>query len=150
MDYIIRPFQEEELLARVRKHLHLHELSKTLELQNQQLIKLTHELENRVTARTVELQKALATEKELNQLKSRFITMVSHEFRTPLAIISSSSGILQQFSDRLTPERKKEHLEIIQNTITHITEMLDDILMINRADSEKIELDLQTLNIIMS
>jgi two-component system, sensor histidine kinase and response regulator len=148
VDYITKPFQEEELLARVRTHLHLHQLSKTLEIKNQQLLKLTHELENRVAARTVELQKALAAEKELNQLKSRFITMVSHEFRTPLAIISSSSGILQQFSDRLSEDRKKEHLEIIQNTIIHITQMLDDILMINSGDTEKFELQLDTVDII--
>ncbi len=148
VDYITKPFHKEELLARVRNHLHLRHLSKALENQNQQLIELTQELENRVAARTAELKKALETEKELNQFKSRFITMASHEFRTPLAIISSSSGILQQFSDRLSEDRKKKHLEIIQNTIIYITQMLDDILMINRADNEKFELQLHTLDII--
>jgi signal transduction histidine kinase len=151
VDYITKPFQKEELLARVRTHLHIQKLITSLEAQNQelkQLIERNEDLENRVAERTAELQAALEKEKELNQLKSRFITMASHEFRTPLAIISSSSGILQKFSDRLSEERKKEHLQTIQQTIQHITQILDDVLMINRAEADKIKLHLEKLDII--
>jgi two-component system, sensor histidine kinase and response regulator len=148
VDYITKPFQEEELLARVRTHLHLRQLSRTLEIQNQQLIELTEDLENRVAERTAELRQALETEKELNQLKSRFITMASHEFRTPLAIISSSSGILQKFSDRLSPEKKQTHLQTIQKTIKHITQILDDVLMINRTEGDYIKLQIEPLDMI--
>lgn len=151
VDYITKPFQKEELLARVRTHLHLQSLITSLERQNQELRQLTQrneDLEQRVAERTAKLQAALEKEKELSQLKSRFITMASHEFRTPLAIISSSSGILQKFSDRLSAERKEQHLQTIQNTIKHITQMLDDVLMINRAEAEKIELHLETSDII--
>jgi len=148
VDYITKPFQKKELLARVQTHLHLRELSKTLEIKNQQLTELIEDLEHRVIERTIELKQALEKEKELNQLKSRFITMASHQFRTPLAIISSSSGILQEFSDRLNEERKQEHLQTIQNTIKHITQILDDVLMINRAEGNKIELYLEAADII--
>lgn len=151
VDYITKPFQKEELLARVNTHLHLQNLIKSLELQNQELRELTERnenLEHRVAERTAELQKALEKEKELNQLKSRFITMASHEFRTPLAIISSSSGILQKFSDRLNEEKKQEHLKTIQNTIKHITQILDDVLMINRGEADKLELRLELLDIV--
>ena len=148
VDYITKPFQREELLARVQTHLSLRQLSKTLEVKNQQLTELTEDLENKVAERTTELKQALEKEKELNQLKSRFITMASHEFRTPLAIISSSSGILQEFGDRLNEERKQEHLQTIQNTIKHITQILDDVLMINRAEGNKIELYLVAADII--
>nr|WP_217385586.1 hybrid sensor histidine kinase/response regulator [Dolichospermum sp. UHCC 0259] len=151
VDYITKPFQKEELLARVRTHLHLKKLIESLETQNQELRQLTQrneDLENRVAERTAELKQALEKEKELNQLKSRFITMASHEFRTPLAIIASSSGILQKFSDRLNEERKQEHLQTIQHTIKHITQILDDVLMINRAEADKIELKLESADII--
>jgi signal transduction histidine kinase len=151
VDYITKPFQKEELLARVRTHLHLKKLIRSLETQNQELRQLTQrneDLENRVAERTAALKQSLEKEKELNQLKSRFIAMASHEFRTPLAIISSSSGILQKFSHRLTEDRKQEHLKTIQNTIKHITQILDDVLMINRVEVDKIELHLEALDII--
>jgi len=151
VDYITKPFQKEELLARVRTHLHLKRLIESLETQNQELRQLTQrneDLENRVAERTAELKQALKKEKELNQLKSRFITIASHEFRTPLAIIASSSGILQKFSDRLNEERKQEHLQTIQHTIKHITQILDDVLMINRAEADKIELHLEAADIV--
>ena len=151
VDYITKPFQKEELLARVRTHLHLKRLIKSLEIQNQELRQLTQQnedLEHRVAERTAELKQALEKEKELNQLKSRFITIASHEFRTPLAIIASSSGILQKFSDRLNEERKQEHLQTIQHTIKHITQILDDVLMINRAEADKIELHLEAADIV--
>jgi two-component system, sensor histidine kinase and response regulator len=148
VDYITKPFQEEELLARVGTHLHLRQLSKALEIKNQQLIELTDKLEHKVAERTEELKQALAKEKELNQLKTRFITMASHEFRTPLTIISSSSGILQRFSDRLNEQRKQEHLTTIQNSIKHITQILDDVLMINRAETDKVTLNLELSDII--
>ncbi|MFM6138506.1 MAG: response regulator [Sphaerospermopsis kisseleviana] len=151
VDYITKPFKKEELLARVRTHLHLKNLIQSLENQNIELRELTQknqDLEQRVAERTAELQEALEKEKELNQLKSRFITMASHEFRTPLAIISSSSAILENFSDRLSPDKKQEHLKTIQNTIVHITQILDDVLMINRAEAHKLELHLQSGDII--
>jgi PAS domain S-box-containing protein len=95
-----------------------------------------------------QLQLSLVQEKEVSKMRARFISMASHEFRTPLAIISSSTGILQNFSDRLTTEKKHGHLEIIQKTIKHIVQLLDDVLMINRAEAEKMEFNPEALDII--
>lgn len=94
------------------------------------------------------LQKSLAQEKEISAMRSRFISMASHEFRTPLAIISSSTGILQTFSDRLSAEKKQGHLETIQKTIKYTVQLLDDVLMINSVETEKIEFKPETLDII--
>jgi len=148
VDYITKPFAPEEILIRVRTHLHIQELSKSLAIQEQKFRQLTEELENKVAKQTAELKQALAKERELNQLKSRFISMASHEFRTPLAIISSSSGILQKFSDRLSEEKKQHHLETVQKTIKHITNIIDDVLMISRAETDNVKLKLQPLDII--
>ncbi|MEA5617705.1 GAF domain-containing protein [Cronbergia sp. UHCC 0137] len=95
-----------------------------------------------------QLQLSLVQEKEVSEMRSRFISMASHEFRTPLAIISSSTGILQTFSDRLSEEKKQAHLETIQKTIKHIVQLLDDVLMINRAEAEKMEFNPEALDII--
>ncbi|WP_193897422.1 7TM-DISM domain-containing protein [Dolichospermum sp. LEGE 00240] len=86
-----------------------------------------------------EIIEALAKQKAISEMKSRLIAMASHEFRTPLAIISSSTGILKKFGDRLNAERKEKHLEIIQETITRMIQLLDDVLTINLAEAENME-----------
>jgi PAS domain S-box-containing protein len=85
------------------------------------------------------LQDSLAKEKELNNLKNRFISTVSHEFRTPLASIQLSSGLLQRYVVKWPQERMDEHFKRINKSITNLTNLLDGVLTINRADSDKIQ-----------
>ena len=95
-----------------------------------------------------EIQKALAKEKELSELKSRFVSMTSHEFRTPLAVISSSAEILKTFGHILNEESKREHLECIQTYIGHTTQLLDDILLINKAETENLAFEPASLDLV--
>jgi len=81
----------------------------------------------------IEIRRALAKERDLSDLRARFIAMTSHEFRTPLAVIASSAGILRSFWDRLATAKRQEHLQIIQTYVQHTVDLLDDILLINRA-----------------
>jgi PAS domain S-box-containing protein len=85
------------------------------------------------------LRNALANEKELNELKSRFTSMVSHEFRTPLTVILSSTGILKSYADRLTPERRQGKLDSIEEQVKRLVKMLDAILLYSRAESISVE-----------
>lgn len=78
-----------------------------------------------------EMQSALQKERELNSLKSRFISVTSHEFRTPLAVIASSAGLLEDYIHDLDSQNRVKHLKRIQNKITHMTHLLEDILIIN-------------------
>ena len=87
------------------------------------------------------IRKALAKEKELNDLKSRFVSMTSHEFRTPLAVIASSASILKDFSHKLDEAKKQKHLQTIQTYVKHTTQLLDDILLINKAEAGKLAFD---------
>lgn len=80
------------------------------------------------------LRAALAREKELNELKSRFVSMVSHEFRTPLASIQSSTELVSHYADRMDETRKQEHFGQIIAQVSHLTDLLDDVLTIGRAD----------------
>jgi PAS domain S-box-containing protein len=82
-----------------------------------------------------DLRKALTIEKELNELKSRFVSMVSHDFRTPLATIQSSSDLLRHYNDRMTAERKEEHFNTISGQIQHLTGLLEDVITISQAES---------------
>ena len=86
-----------------------------------------------------ELREALEKEKELNLLKSRFVSMVSHEFRTPLSTIHSSAELVQLYSDRMTDERKNEHLLRIESQVRHLTLLLDEILSYSKAQTVRLE-----------
>ncbi|MBD2594390.1 PAS domain S-box protein [Nostoc spongiaeforme FACHB-130] len=92
--------------------------------------------------------KALAKEKELSELKSRFISMTSHEFRTPLAVIASSAGILKSFSHKLDEQQKQKHLQCIQTYVQHTTQLLDDILLINKAEAGKLAFEPNYLDLV--
>lgn len=94
-----------------------------------------------------EIRKALAKEKELSDLKSRFVSMTSHEFRTPLSIISSSAGFLEDYGHKLDEKKKLKHLHRIQSTVRHMTELLEDVLLINKAEAEKLEFNPELLDL---
>jgi signal transduction histidine kinase len=97
-------------------------------------------LKEEVTARgraETEVQRALAQEKELSELKSRFVSMVSHEFRTPLAIITSSAEILDSYLDRLSPEDRKSNLRDITDATRHMSRMMEEVLLLGRVEAGK-------------
>lgn len=86
-----------------------------------------------------DLKIALEKEKELNELKSRFVSMTSHEFRTPLSTIFSSSELLQHYRHKWSDEKQVFHLHRIQTSVKHLTKLLDDVLNIGKVDAGKFE-----------
>jgi len=85
-----------------------------------------------------DIRAALEQQRELNQLKSRFVSMTSHEFRTPLASILSSSQLLRRYGERLPEAERGELYDTIEAAVKRMTTMLEDILFIGRADSERL------------
>jgi PAS domain S-box-containing protein len=86
-----------------------------------------------------ELREAVERQKELVELKTRFVSMVSHEYRTPLASILTSSSLLQDYAERLTEERRRSHFGTIQTQVQRLTELLEQVLQINKAESIHLE-----------
>ena len=86
-----------------------------------------------------ELMKTLEREKELSQLKSNFVSMVSHEFRTPLGIIQSSAELLREFHPRMQCDERNEQLESIARNTRRMAGMMEDILILSRLDAGKLE-----------
>jgi len=123
VDYIIKPFHTEEVLARVNNQLALQ-------------------------AAKVEIRDALTKEKELGELKSRFVTMTSHEFRTPLTIILSSAELLERYSLKWSEEKKLNHLQRIQTTVKHMTGLLNDVLLLGKAEAGKLECNPALLDVV--
>jgi PAS domain S-box-containing protein len=84
-----------------------------------------------------EIRNTLAQQQELYQLKSRFVSMTSHEFRTPLSAISSSAELIRDYYDRLDPQELIDLFKNIGDGVTRMMEMLDNMLIIGRADADK-------------
>jgi signal transduction histidine kinase len=101
------------------------------------------QLERAVASLRVEQEK----QRELSDLKGRFVSMTSHEFRTPLSVIISSSEMLEAYADKWPAEKKAEHFGRIRAASLGMTRMLDAILMIGRSDAGVLELNPQPLAI---
>ena len=109
-------------------------------------IGVNHDITKRKQAE-IEIRKALEKEKELSELRYRFVTMASHEFRTPLTTILSSSDLIKSFGHRLSDEKKLHHLNKIQTAVKKITNLLDDILLIGKSESGHMEVNPVLLNL---
>lgn len=115
---------------------------------------VNHELDERVAQRTTELQraetelrKALGKEKELNQLKSNFISMTSHEFRTPLTTILSSTELLEYANGTMSPDRRLNHYGKVRTAVNQMTRLLDDILFISKTENGHLEFAPEAMDI---
>ena len=92
------------------------------------------------------VRKALEKEKELSELKSKFITIASHEFRTPLATMLSSTDLVEFYHKNNLEEKFNIQLERIRNNINHLTGIIDNLLVISKVDSGKIEFEQSYIN----
>jgi PAS domain S-box-containing protein len=94
-----------------------------------------------------ELHRTLAREKELGQLRSKFVAMVSHEFRTPLAIIQSSAELMDNYFERLTPAERKDHLQSIHKNTRRMVGLMEEVLLIGRFDAGRMQLEATPLEL---
>lgn len=103
-----------------------------------ELIHYREGLERMVEERTKELNQALQKEKELVELKSKFVSIASHEFRTPLSTISLIIGLLHKHREKITTDDYYAKLDSIEKQVKHMTFLLDDILVIGKGEAGKI------------
>jgi signal transduction histidine kinase len=112
--YILKPFEDRELITTVEIALSRHQAEAMI-------------------------QAALIKEREINELKSRFVSVVSHEFRNPLNAILFSTELLQRYSSQLSEEKKETYLQRIQGSVRRMNELLNDVLIIGEAESGKLQ-----------
>jgi len=110
------------------------ELEATVELRTKELTDTLHELERSKE----ELSKLLSKEKELSDLKSRFVSMASHEFRTPLSTILSSASLVAKYTETAQQENRDKHINRIKNSVNNLTDLLNEFLSIGKIEDGKI------------
>ena len=98
----------------------------------------TEKLEKTVQIRTDELQTALAAEKELNELKTKFLSMVSHEFKTPLSGILTSTMLLNKYKLTEQQEKREKHINTITDKVQYLNTILNDFLSVEKLEKGKI------------
>ena len=131
----------------------LMQQQKELEKVSNQIRKLNAELEGKVEERTLilkealqkleesqkELNEALDKERELSEIKSRFVSMASHEFRTPLSTVLSSASLLSKYTTGDDQDKRDRHIEKIKNSVKHLNDILEDFLSLGKLDEGKVQ-----------
>lgn len=124
---------------------------KELERVSRELRSLNAELEEKVEERTVilkealeqlelsqkELSEALNKEKHLNEIKSRFVSMASHEFRTPLSTVLSSATLISKYTSGEESGKRERHVKKIKDSVSHLNDLLEDFLSLGKLEEGK-------------
>jgi signal transduction histidine kinase len=92
-------------------------------------------------------ERELEAEREINNLKNTFVSMVSHEFRTPLAVILSSAEILGNYFDRLSPERRAKQLDSIRTSTRRMAGLIEDVLLLGKVEGGRMTFVPAALNL---
>ncbi|MBT8229874.1 MAG: PAS domain-containing sensor histidine kinase, partial [Bacteroidia bacterium] len=94
------------------------------------------------------LKEALEKERILNELKSRFVSMASHEFRTPLSTVMSSASIISKYTDEQSNDKRQKHVERIKSAVSNLTGILNDFLSLSKLEENKVDLVLKDMNFV--
>jgi signal transduction histidine kinase len=132
-----------------------------LERVTGEIRKLNTELEGKVEERTIilkealqrleqsqqELSEALDKERELNEIKSRFVSMASHEFRTPLSTVLSSASLLSKYTSSDDQPKRDRHIEKIKASVKQLNDLLEDFLSLGKLDEGKVLVNFKEFNL---
>lgn len=138
----------EEALRHTEEQLLVYasELEKKVQSRTEDLNVTIQALEKEVVDRKraeEEARKALGRERELNELKSKFVSIASHEFRTPLSTVLSSAALIDQYNDRADRDKVKKHVNRIKSSVNHLTSILNDFLSLGKLEEGKIDVLLE-------
>ncbi|MCX6352377.1 MAG: PAS domain-containing sensor histidine kinase [Bacteroidetes bacterium] len=137
------------------------EQKKSLELLAEELKTNNAKLESKVQDRTKVLQEALTEieksradlaealekEKELNEMKSRFLSMASHEFRTPLTTILSSASLIPEYPATEQQDKRAKHVDRIKSAVNNMNDILSDFLSLSKIEEGKVVADFKEVNL---
>ncbi|MBO9631882.1 MAG: PAS domain-containing sensor histidine kinase [Chitinophagaceae bacterium] len=141
-----------DITQRKESEARLVEKREQLEQVTEEIRTLNADLENKVEERTMilkdalqeleksqqDLHEALDKEKELNEIKSRFVSMASHEFRTPLSTVLSSAALIGKYTQSEDQDKRDRHIKRIRDAVKHLNDLLEDFLSLGKLEEGKV------------
>jgi PAS domain S-box-containing protein len=130
--------QQKEELEKVTDRI--RHLNAELELKVEERTQILKEALQRLEESQLELSEALDKEKQLNEIKSRFVSMASHEFRTPLTTVLSSASLLSRYTTTEDQGKRDKHIERIKSSVDHLNDILEDFLSLGKLNEGRVEM----------
>lgn len=134
--------KEKEVEEKLKRYT--ERLEMTVSERTKDLIKLVAELEEAKSEVSVSLEK----EKELGQMKSRFVSMASHEFRTPLSSIQLSANLIDKYVVKSDVNSVVKHTTKIKNSVQLLTSILNDFLSLERLEADRVSAKIEMINVV--
>ena len=128
---------QQQELERISNEVRL--LNTELEAKVEERTLILREALQRLEQSQADLSEALDKERQLNEIKSRFVSMASHEFRTPLSTVLSSASLLGKYTSGEEQDKRNRHIEKIKTSVKHLNEILEDFLSLGKLDEGKVE-----------
>jgi PAS domain S-box-containing protein len=148
-DKLFRAFMGENSIYEVLVNKNFYELN-IVGLRDEdgtisQLLIVEHNITKKRLA-SIEQEKALQREKEMSEMKSRFVSMASHEFRTPLSAILSSASLIEKYETTVQQPQREKHTKRIKDSVNNLTNILNDFLSLDKLSSGKVEVNYTSIN----
>jgi PAS domain S-box-containing protein len=125
----------------------IRQLNADLEIKVEERTLILKEALQKLEESQQELSEALEKEKELNEIKSRFVSMASHEFRTPLTTVLSSASLLAKYTATEDQEKRNKHIQRIKNSVNNLNEVLEDFLSLGKLNEGKLDIKQEPINL---
>jgi PAS domain S-box-containing protein len=125
----------------------IRQLNASLELKVEERTLILKEALQKLEQSQEELSEALDKERQLNEIKSRFVSMASHEFRTPLSTVLSSASLLSKYTAEDEQLKRNKHIQRIKNSVIHLNDILEDFLSLGKLNEGKVEKNTEEIDL---
>ena len=151
VDITERKKQEKNILdqqAELEKMTHsMRRLNAQLEAKVEERTLILKEALQKLEESQKDLSEALDKERQLNEIKSRFVSMASHEFRTPLSTVLSSASLISKYTHTEEQDKRERHIGKIRNSVKHLNDLLEDFLSLGKLDEGKVNTQISGFNL---
>ncbi len=140
-----RMLQQKEELERITGKI--RQLNAELEIKVEERTLILKEALQKLEQSQEELSSALDKERQLNEIKSRFVSMASHEFRTPLTTVLSSASLISKYTAAEDQEKRDKHIQRIKNSVNNLNDILEDFLSLGKLNEGKVDITCEKVDL---